>query len=329
MELALGACPVDDAGFWTPPDFWDAEHLATEIRDRPCVWTDGSREDYPTGGFEVAGAGVFFFLLLSWLCGLLSGVRRRNMVMLGWIGVVLSCRFWALSNQSSVPSSGVRFGPLQALWPGHLRIDNLNVVRSIAWLLDHGCFSKPLPLVEDGDLIAIIQHMILARGRDTVKVAKVKGHAADADVELGGVRLEDRLGNIDADAAVDLGRAQQPEEVMYVRRAVLKAWEFCYRIVLQLHRFMVAISRVSVNHDGRGGSVPGLLVWDQGSRSKKQRRVDIRVNVDLAMLPGPLGFLTGPWAQVHGGCISGADVAAWPCSVSLLCKFSAFLSSLH
>ena len=39
------------------------------------------------------------------------------------------------------------------------------VVWSIARLLDHGCLSKPLPLVKDGDLIAIVQRMILARTR--------------------------------------------------------------------------------------------------------------------------------------------------------------------
>ena len=64
-------------------------------------------------------------------------------------------------------------------------------------------------------------------------------------------------------------------------------------IVLQLHRFMVAVSRVSVIHHGRGGSAPDPRVWDQGSRIK-QRRLDIRVNVDLAMLPSLPGFLTGP-----------------------------------
>ena len=52
--------------------------------------------------------------------------------------------------------------------------------------------------------------------------------------------------------------------------------------------------------------------------SRKQRRVDMRVNVDLAMLPGPPGFLNGPWVQVQGGCISVADIAAWPYSVRLL-----------
>ena len=60
----------------------------------------------------------------------------------------------------------------------------------------------------------------------------------------------------------------------------------------QLHRFMIAISRVSVSHDGRGGTAPDPLVWDQGGRAK-QRKVDIGVNVDLATLPGPRGFLYG------------------------------------
>ena len=59
------------------------------------------------------------------------------------------------------------------------------------------------------------------------------------------------------------------------------------------------------------------------------RKTDIRINVDLASLPGPCGFLNGPWMQVHGGCITAIDVAAWPNSVGILCKFAAFLGSLH
>ena len=42
------------------------------------------------------------------------------------------------------------------------------------------------------------------------------------------------------------------------------------------------------------------------------RRVDIRVNVDLAFFTCPPGFLGGSWMQVHGGSITGADIAAWP-----------------
>ena len=69
-------------------------------------------------------------------------------------------------------------------------------------------------------------------------------------------------------------------------------------------------------------------MWDQGGRPKAGK-IDIRVNVDLASLPGPAGFLGGPWIQVPGGPISGADIAAWPYSVGNLCRFTSFLGTLH
>ena len=45
--------------------------------------------------------------------------------------------------------------------------------------------AEPLPLVKDGDLVALAQYMIRTRGRERVRVTKVKGHATDADVEQG------------------------------------------------------------------------------------------------------------------------------------------------
>ena len=86
---------------------------------------------------------------------------------------------------------------------------------------------------------------------------------------------------------------------------------------------MIAVARVTVNHDGRCGTAPDPLVWDQGSRPKV-RKLAMRVNVDLASLPGPPVFLGGPWIQVNGGHISGADVAAWPYSVGILYRFTFF-----
>ena len=38
LEQVLGAYPVDDSCFWTPPDFWDADDLADEIGEHSlCV----------------------------------------------------------------------------------------------------------------------------------------------------------------------------------------------------------------------------------------------------------------------------------------------------
>ena len=59
------------------------------------------------------------------------------------------------------------------------------------------------------------------------------------------------------------------------------------------------------------------------------RKLVIRVNVDLASFPGPPGFFNSPWIQVDAGRISGADIAAWPYSVSILIRFTSFLNTLH
>ena len=136
--------------------------------------------------------------------------------------------------------------------------------------------------------------MIHARGLDTVRVTQVKGHATEADVEQGRVREEDKVGNAEADTAAVSGRRHQSEAVWDARRALLNARELWYPITLQLHRFMAAVSRVSVNHDEQGGSAPDPLFWDQGSRNK-QCKVDVRFNVDLASLPGYLDS-----CMVHG-----------------------------
>ena len=113
-------------------------------------------------------------------------------------------------------------------WPQGLLdaygIDNLEVVRSIGRFLDHGCLSEPLPPVKDGDLIAIIQHLIQASGMDSVSVTKVKGPATEADVEQGRVREEDKLGNAEAGTAADLGWRHQSEVVMDARRCPSQRW---------------------------------------------------------------------------------------------------------
>ena len=57
--------------------------------------------------------------------------------------------------------------------------------------------------------------------------------------------------------AADLSRRDQSEAVMDAGQTLLNAREFWYPIMLQLQRFMVAVSRVAVNHDGKGGLKPG------------------------------------------------------------------------
>ena len=55
-------------------------------------------------------------------------------------------------------------------------IDNLNVARTVGCLLDKDRLVKPLPLVKDVDLVALVQYMIRTGGRETVRVTlRLKG----------------------------------------------------------------------------------------------------------------------------------------------------------
>ena len=328
LERCLGAYPVDFAGSWTPPEYWDASDIALEMPNDPNIWTDGSREDFSSlGGFEVAGAGVYLPATEIAFANSVWGTVQEY----GNAGLERCRAFLPVPEVLQTVQRAEFWGAivaLQAYWPCHLGIDNFNVVRSIGRLLDADCLAKPLPLVKDGDLVALVQYMIRTGGRDTVRVTKVKGHAKDDDVQHGRVRLTGQQGNIEAGIAADLGRRHQSDLLITARRRLLQARCHWYLIMADLHRFMIAIARVSVNHDGRGGTAPDPLVWDQGSRPKV-RKLAVRVTVDLASLPGPPGFLSGPWIQVNGGPISGSDIAAWLYSVSILVRFTSFLGTLH
>ena len=166
------------------------------------------------------------------------------------------------------------------------------------------------------------------RGFDTVQVSKVKGHATRAMVNNGDVRFEDLVGNNGADAAADLGRLRQHDDVITARRDLLRVRRFWYPIIFDLHKFMVAISRIEVNHDGFGGTAPNAMVWDKGGLVKT-RTPSFRLIVDHATLPGPPGFLSSTWCTLYPLPTTQDDVAVWPYSVDILLVLSSFLASLH
>ena len=220
---------------WTPLDYWDADDIALEMSEHPNIWTDGSREDFSSvGGYEVAGAAVYLSAAEVAFEGAVWGMAeekggarvercRAFMPVPGVMQTVQRAEFWGA------------IIAMQAYWPCHLGIDNLNVARTVGRLLDKDCFVKPLPFIKDGDLVALVQYMIRTRGRETVRVTKVKGHAEDVDVQQGRVRLEDQVGNAQADTAADLGRRHQSVILIDARRRLLKARSSWYPVMLDLH----------------------------------------------------------------------------------------------
>ena len=232
LEKALGPYPLSTHSVWHP--FWDQDDVQDMVDDVPVApnfWTDGSREPIPHLDVEIAGAGAIIFDSNHWghaqdLDDPHEGSSHIFSGVLGPIQSVQRAGYW-----------GVILA-LQAHSGIHIGIDNLNVLRGVAALLSHKAPRSPLTLVKDGDLLATIHSMLSLLGFDTVQVSKVKGHATRAMVDNGDVRLDDLVGNNGADAAADLGRLRQQDDVITARRDLLRVRRFWYPIIFDLHKFM-------------------------------------------------------------------------------------------
>ena len=180
---------------------------------------------------------------------------------------------------------GCHFG-IAVFWSGAPGCcDNLGVVRHVGRLLDGHCGSAPFELVNDGDLLLLVESMLHLGGLDTVRITKVKGHADQSMVLDGRVRELDSLGNNAADEAADFGRRRVGNAVIDARRNLSEVCGRWYPVILDLHRFFIAISRAVVNHDGSDGTALDPLVWSPGALPKRRRLVHaVR---DRAFLPGP------------------------------------------
>ena len=130
------------------------------------------------------------------------------------------------------------------------------------------------------------------RGLDTVRIAKVKGHVDEGVVLDGRVREIDRLGNDAADEAADFGR-RVGNAVIDARRNLSGVCGRWYPVVLDLHRFFIAIARAVVNQDGRSGVAPDPLVWSAGARPKTPSALCCSGSCFSARAAWILGFRLG------------------------------------
>ena len=115
LKTVLGCLPVDFAGSWTPPEYWDADGIAFEMSDHPNVGTDGRREDFSAAaGFEVAGAGVYLpASVLTFdgsVWGTAEGYGDAFMPVPGVMQTVQRAEFWGA------------IIAMQAYWPCHLTL---------------------------------------------------------------------------------------------------------------------------------------------------------------------------------------------------------------
>ena len=283
--------------------------------DSPKIWSDGSMVlDSVTG---VSAASAVMFAHQSEFCW--SNRRWDHVDCVHSVGVSHSCRaFVSVLGPLQTVQRAELWGVILALQSGdavHIGVDNLGVVRHVGRLLDDCSFSTPLELVTDGDLLILLRRMIDLRGRNTVRVTEVKGHADEGMVSDGRVRELDRLGFNAADEAADFGRRRVGPAVIDARRNLSGVCRRWYPVLPDLHRFFIAISRAVVNHDEFGGTAPDPMVWSAGSLPKRRRIVHaVR---DLALLPGPPAL----WVASPSVALDADDVAQWPYTHGLLVKW--------
>ena len=127
--------------------------------------------------------------------------------------------------------------------------------------------------------------------------------------------------------AADFGRRRVGDAVIDARRNLSGVCGRWYPVVLDLHRFFIAIARAVVDLDGNDGTAPDPLVWSAGALPK--RRWLVHAVRDRAMLPWPPAIWESDWISVPASVISADDVAHWHFSTGLLVKWVAFLGTLH
>ena len=239
------------------------------LPDHPNVWTDGSLVLDQVTGISSSGAGFLAHYSEECWNGSRWGHDQRgsNAFLQGFCSVP-----GPLQSVQRAEMWGVILA-LQSSCAVHLGDDNLGVVRHVGRLLDGCPGSTPFELVNDGDLLLLIDRMLHLRGRDTVRISKVKGHADEDMVLNGRVREVDRLGSNAADEAADFGRRRDGNAVIDARRNLSGVCNRWYPVLLDLHRFFIAISRAVVNHDGGIGTAPDPLVWSAGALPKRRRLV--------------------------------------------------------
>ena len=285
------------------------------LADAPDVWSDGSLVLDSFSGVGFAGCGVYAHCSgAAW-----SGRWWRHLDLLPPLpdGSGEACRLYCsvlgpLQTVQRAEIWGVLVA-LQGFARMHVGVDNLSVVRHVSRIIDGESTGKPLPLVNDGDLLHKVCQLVRWRGPGNTAVSKVKSHADEGLVALGRAREVDRVGNDEADAAAALGRGRVHHSVSVARGVVAKSCARWYPVVRDLHRFFIATARSVGNDDGGSGTSLHPVIWSYNS-SLKRRRVRT-CGGNFAKLPGPVSLWTSDWYCLPVARIDDNDVSYWPFSV--------------
>ncbi len=137
------------------------------------------------------------------------------------------------------------------------------------------------PLLTDGALLSHTVGILALRGRDTVRVAKFRGHDTGDMVRNGRGASDRQDWQWSCRCSGWIGKASSAWTD--VRRNVIHACDNFYRTKGDLRRSVIAMSRCVVNADGTGGTAPQPTFWCSGAAPKKPALKPL-----LETLPGVL-----------------------------------------
>ena len=186
--------------------------------------------------------------------------------------------------------------------------------------------TDPFELCIDWDLLALIENILADQGPDSAQIGKVNGHADESMGRDGRMRMLDKIGDDLVDGAADFGR-RVPPAIIDSERMVHSACTAWDSLILDLHRFFIAIPGEAVNRDGRGGTSIHPSVWSAGHVPERGRV--LQAVREFAWVPGHPGLWDAGAVSWLDIVITPDDVPFWHFSVCSLVKICVFLRALH
>ena len=228
-------------------------------------------------------------------------------------------RFWGQLDGQALSSTRVEgwaiIGAHLIPKPIHLGIDNAAALRHLNDILQGttGTWRRPWGMQPDGDMWAILDDIVSARGKHATRGTKVKGHATDEDVRKGLATHSDKQGNDSADKMVHRGY----DSYGLRRRALCvlhdERWNHYATMVGKIQRMMICIIAATrkrrdevTGHVFSGGGRPQRIVHATApplGDPLAARRIRTTSHADaITGRPGNLGWrglLAGYLSELH------------------------------
>jgi len=208
-------------GHFDVEDYEEPSPCEAAPPSQPNVYTDGSLKVPSMPYLSLGGAGLWFPQrnLVTQPCH--TNEEKFADITVEQAGIKLSGAIYGPRASSTRTELASGLFALSAPFAVHMASDSLNFVRMANTLLQDMFWKPPKPwgLMPDGDLWELFQKHATAKGANSIKIVKVKGHANEDHVARGIITAQDRQGNHHADRAADEGVSMHSKPIVALAHA--------------------------------------------------------------------------------------------------------------